>query len=148
MKYKHVEQLAAANFRRRTGIHKQTFQEMVACVRIHELGRKRLSGRPQKLSYEDQVLMLLEYLREYRTYFHIAHEYGVSEANAYKIIKKVEDILVNEGDFTLPERTRVLSDNTIEVVLVDVSESPIERPKKSKNGTIPERKSVIRSKRN
>lgn len=92
--------------------------------------------------------MMLEYLREYRTYFHIATEYGVSEANAYKIIKKVEDILVNDGTFALPERTRDLSDDTIEVILVDVSESPVERPKKTKNNTILARKSDTPSSRN
>lgn len=143
MKYNNVAKLNNAQFRRRTGIHKKTFEEMCAIVRVHEGQRKKLSGRPQKLSYEDQVLMVLEYLREYRTYFHIATEYGVSEANAYKIIKKIEDILVNDGTFSLPKRTRDLSDDTIEVLLVDVSESPVERPKKSKNNTILARKSVI-----
>ena len=33
------------------------------------------------------------------------------------------------------------SDIEYEVILVDAAESSIERPKKSKNGTIPERKS-------
>lgn len=141
MKYDNVETLNNSQFRRRTGIHKQTFADMVEIISTHESKRKKLSGRPQKLSYEDQVLMTVEYLREYRTYFHIATEYGVSEANAYKIIKKVEDILIKDGTFSLPERTRDLSDDTIEVILVDVSESPIERPKKTKNDTILARKS-------
>ncbi len=32
---------------------------------------KKKTGRPRKLSLEDQLLMTLEYSREYRTYFHI-----------------------------------------------------------------------------
>ncbi len=32
------------------------------------------------------LLMVLEYLREYRTYFHIGQSYGMSESNCFKII--------------------------------------------------------------
>ncbi|KJV52299.1 DDE superendonuclease family protein [Orientia tsutsugamushi str. Gilliam] len=34
--------------------------------------------------------MALEYLREYRTYFHIGQNYGISESSAYKAVKWVE----------------------------------------------------------
>ncbi|WP_197710996.1 helix-turn-helix domain-containing protein, partial [Acinetobacter baumannii] len=36
-------------------------------------------GRPPKLSIEDQILLGLSYWREYRTLFHVATSYGVSE---------------------------------------------------------------------
>ena len=68
---------------------------MVEIVKTAETQRKKLLGRPLKLSYENQVAMTLEYLREYRTYFSIAQDYGLSEANTYKTIKRVEDILIN-----------------------------------------------------
>jgi len=113
---------------------------MVRLVTKKENERKKLSGRPSKLSYEDQVLMSLEYLREYRTYFSLGHIYGISEANAYKICKKVEDILVRTKEFKLPNRKELYEDPNIEVVVVDASESAIERPKKSKENTTPERK--------
>ncbi|WP_223844973.1 transposase family protein [Orientia tsutsugamushi] len=29
---------------------------------------------------DEQLLMVLEYLREYRTYFHISQNYGISES--------------------------------------------------------------------
>jgi len=45
------------------------------------------------------LLMALEYLREYRTYFHIGQSYGLSESNAYQTIKWVEDTLIKEGTF-------------------------------------------------
>ncbi len=118
---------------------------MVTLVTEAEMDRKKLSGRPQKLSYQDQVLMALEYLREYRTYFHVAHDYGISESNAYKIITKVEDILIKSKEFSLPKRSEILTDDTIEVVLVDVAESPIERPKKSKESGTLARKNVTLS---
>ena len=36
-----------------------------------------------------------------------------------------------------------MTDSEYEVILVDATESPIERPQKSKDGTIPGRKSAI-----
>ena len=84
--------------------------------------------------------MTLEYLREYRTYFHIGQNYGVSESTAYKIIKWVEEILVQHPDFSLPGRKTLEKNNNYEVVMIDATETPIERPKKSKNTFTPERK--------
>jgi hypothetical protein len=45
----------------------------------------------------------------------------------------VEDTLVKDGTFSLPGRKALLkSDMEYEVVLIDATESPIERPKKAK----------------
>lgn len=80
--------------------------------------------------------MTLEYLREYRTYFHIGASWGVNESTAYRIIRKVEDYLINSGIFSLPGKKKLLEvDHEIEVVVVDVTESPIERPQKNKKGS-------------
>lgn len=79
--------------------------------------------------------MTLEYLREYRTYFHIAQSWGVNESTAYRLIRKIEDCLMDSGAFSLPGKKKLLEPNhEIEVVVVDVTESPIERPKKNRNG--------------
>jgi hypothetical protein len=104
-------------------------------------------GRPPKLSRADQLLMTLMYWREYRTQFHIAGSYDISEATVCRTINKVEDALVRSGKFRLPGK-KVLqpSDTIIEVVLIDVSEQPIERPKKSKNGITAAKRSGIRKK--
>jgi hypothetical protein len=81
-------------------------------------------------------LLTLEYLREYRTYFHIAQSYGVSESSAYKTARWV-DVLVKYPDFALPGRKALTkSEMSYEVVLTDATESPVERPKKSKKGPI------------
>ena len=78
--------------------------------------------------------MALEYMREYRTYFHISQSYGVSESTAYKTIKWVEDTLIKHPAFSLPDRKALLkSDMGYEVVLVDVTETPVERPKKNRD---------------
>ena len=57
----------------------------------------------------------------------------------------MEDTLIRDGTFSLPGRKAALkSDMEYEVVLIDATESPIERPQKNKSDTIPERKSGIR----
>jgi Helix-turn-helix of DDE superfamily endonuclease len=112
-------------FRRITGVLPSTFELMVKVIR-----NSKKTGRPSKLSFEDQIMMTLEYLREYRTYAHVAYGFDIDEANCYRIIKKVENILIKDERFKLPKRTRVFDDLKIEAVLVDVTESPIQRPKK------------------
>ena len=141
--YKQANKLKDSQFRRKTGVKRNTFNKMVEIVRKAEEQRKKLLGRPLKLSYEDQVLMALEYLREYRTYFSLGHIYELSEANCYKICRKVEDILIKSKEFKLPNRKEVYEDPNIEVVVVDAVESSIERPKKNKGNTTRERKRSI-----
>lgn len=81
--------------------------------------------------------MTLEYWREYRTYLHIGQSWGVNESTAYRIIHKVEDILVSSRAFTLPGKKKLQkSDDQIEVVVVDVTETPRARPPKHNNGSI------------
>jgi len=81
--------------------------------------------------------MTLEYLREYRTYFHIAQSWGVKESTAYRIIRKVEDYLIGSGVFSLPGKKKLLEpEYEIQVVVVDVTESQIERPQKNRNDSI------------
>ena len=79
------------------------------------------------------VLATLEYLREYRTYAHIAASYGIAESNIYRGIRWVENALISDGTFSLPSRKEVLEKSAkYETILVDKTETPIERPKKTK----------------
>ena len=138
MRYEEIKDWKDTDFKRLTGVKQETFKKMLAV--LEELPD---FGRPPKLSRADQLLMTLMYWREYRTQFHIAGSYGISEATVCRTVNKVEDALVRSGEFRLPGK-KVLqpSDTIIEVVLVDVSEQPIERPKKSKNGTTAAKRSV------
>jgi len=121
-------------------VKRETFEKMLAVI------HKELPnfGRPPKLSRADQLLMTLMYWREYRTQFHIAGSYGISEATVCRTIKKIEDALMHSGEFRLPGK-KVLqpSDTLIEIVLIDASTQPIERPQKSKNNTTPAKRSGI-----
>ena len=78
--------------------------------------------------------MALEYIREYRTYFHVGASYQISESACYRNIRWIEDVLIKHPDFALPGRKALLkSDMSYEVVLIDATETPIERPKKTKD---------------
>ena len=144
--YNKINKLKDTQFRRKAGVKRNTFNKMVEIVREVEEKRKKILGRPLKLIYEDQVLMTLEYLREYRTYFSLAQIYNLSEANCYKICRKIEDILIKSKEFKLPNRKDVYEDPNLEVIVVDALESSIERPKKNKGNTTQERKRSILSK--
>lgn len=134
MKYKHIENLTEEKFRRLTGIKRSTFLKMIGILYEADKKKKSKGGRKNKLCIEDQLLMALEYLREYRTYFHIGKSYGISESSAYKAVTWIEDTLIKHPDFSLPGRKALLkSDNEYKVILIDATESPIERPKKDKN---------------
>lgn len=141
MRYEQNKELDNEEFRRLTGVKKATFSRMVEILDEEDRRKKAKSGRKSKLCIEDRLLMALEYLREYRTYFHIGRSYGMSESTTYKIIKWIEDTLVKHPDFALPGRKELLkSDMEYEVLVIDATETPVERPKKSKNDFIQERR--------
>jgi hypothetical protein len=87
-KYEQHRLLIETDFRRLTGVHKTTFEHMLAVLSQQISQAKKVLGRPSRLSVADQLLMMLEYNREYRTYFHIAQSYHVSEATAFRLITR------------------------------------------------------------
>jgi hypothetical protein len=89
-------------------------------------------GRPCALSLQAQVLVTLEYWREYRTYFHISTDWAVSEATICRTVHRVEDCLMQSGKFRLSGKKRLFKGfgPRPDVVVMDVTETPIERPKR------------------
>jgi hypothetical protein len=109
---------------------------MVEIVRQQGQGKKK-TRRPGKINLEDQVLMTLEYWREDRTYFHIGQSWGVTESTACRILRKIERVLSEARVFTLPgKKSLYQSDALMNAVVIDVTESPIERPKKNKSNSL------------
>ena len=131
MRYKTVQALKDEDFKRSTGVQHTTFEKMLEVV---ETGLREF-GRPTKLSRADQLLLTLMYWREYRTEFHIGLTYGVSESTVCRTIQKIENVLIQSKQFHLPGKKALQpSDTIIEIVLVDATEQPIERPKKDNVG--------------
>lgn len=144
MKYQKIKLLSENSFRRVTGVKRITFNKMVQILSTAHKLKKAKGGRPNKLCIEDMLLMALEYVREYRTYLHIATSYGISESNTYETVKWVENVLIKSKEFKLPGRKALLkNDYEFEVILIDATETPIERPKKNKTNSIQARKKDI-----
>jgi len=98
VKYEQIKDLEEEKFRRLTGVKKETFFKMLDIIKEADLKKKALGGRKNKLSIEDRLLMALEYIREYRTYFHVSQSYGLSESTTYDTIKWIENTLIKHPD--------------------------------------------------
>ena len=145
MRYSEAKKLAPKEFKRLSGVDPETFAKMLEIVKKHQ-ENKKVSGRPSKLSLENQILMTLEYLREYRRYFHIGKTWGVYESTAFRIVQKIENILIKSGIFKLPGKKKLIdSDRQLKTIVIDVTESPIERPKKSRKSSTQARRKITHS---
>ena len=145
MRENNLAHLRDGEFKRLTGVKRETFKKMREVIQ----SKAATFGRPPKLSCGDQLLMTLMYWREYRTQFHIAQTYGVSESHVSRTICKIEDILMKSRQFTLPGKKALSSSELLlQIVLVDVTEQPIERPKKSNDAITAAKRSAIPRKLN
>jgi hypothetical protein len=137
-----------SDFKRLTGVQRQTFKLMVREIRKFERKRELKRGnrrsRPHKLCIEDRILMMLMYYREYRTLYHIGETYGIKESNVGRNIRQIENILKKSKQFQLPGKKKLSqSSYKYKVYIVDATESPIERPKKNSIGITPAKRKNI-----
>ena len=91
-------------FRRLTGVKRSTVEKMRFIVKaVKGQRREHLNGgKVSKLITEDQLWMMLMYNRECRTFLHIAADYGISEAQCWRIITDLETIEIQSRAFRLP----------------------------------------------
>jgi hypothetical protein len=135
-KYNYVKNLREEEFRLLTGVKRDTFNLMLKYL-YKDTKRKKKSGKPPKLTVEDKLLITLDFLRENRSFFHIATDYEVHKTTIMRSVYWVENTLSKCNKFKLPSKRKLLeSDMTYEVFIVDATETPIERPSiKSKKNT-------------
>ena len=145
--YDKAMRLSAEDFKQVIGVTQPTFAAMLVEVQTAYAAKHKRRGRHASLALEDILFMCLKYWRQYVTQLELAFEFGVGEATVHDWIVWTEDTLVKSGKFALPGKKALLEDNEIEVVLVDVTESPVERPKKNNAAGTPARRSGTRSKR-
>jgi len=142
MSYREIQFLSGAEFKRLCGVSRETFSAMVDIVRP-ALDRRGCRGGQAKLSVEDQLLVALEYWREYRSQFHIGVSWGLHETTVGRIVRKGEDLLVKCGKFRLPSQRQLYPPGwESKGMMVDVGEIEIERPKKNRNATTAANKNV------
>jgi hypothetical protein len=129
MNYEDVRNLKDGDFKRLFGVTKETFAAM--CEVVVETKQLHRRGRKSNLSIENQVLLTLIFWREYRTLFHLGRDWNLHESNVSRLVRRIEDILIRSGKFSLPGKKQLLEGNSIKYTIVDVTESSIERPKKN-----------------
>ena len=130
-RYEKAALLSDADFKQIIGVKKEVFDAMIEVLSNAYAEKHKRRGRHSKLSISDQLFMSLKYWRQYVTQKELAFEFEVGEATAHDVIVWVENTLVNSGEFSLPGKKALLEDTEIEIILVDVTESPVERPKKT-----------------
>jgi len=139
-----IEELGDVKFKRLIGIKKHTAARFVEHLDAAYAAKHTRRGRHSKLKPEDMLLMACRYWRQYDTFAEIGYEFGVAESTSHDIIKWVEDVLIKCKELHIPGRKALINDPGIEVVLVDATESPIERPKRGRKNGTPERKNGTR----
>jgi hypothetical protein len=118
---------------------------MIEVLHPH-LERQGKRGGQNKLGVEDQLLVTLEYWREYRSQFHIATSWGLHETTVGRIIKKVADILVKCGKFRLPSQRQLYQPGwEWKVMLLAVGEMELERQKNRNTTTVASRSAYLES---
>ena len=130
-RYEKSKRLKPEDFKQIIGVKPNIFEEMVNVLTEAYVLKHKKGGRPPKLQIPDQLFMSLKYWRQYVTQKELSYEFEVGEATVHDTIVWVENTLIKSGKFSLPGKKALLEETEIEVVLVDVTESPIERPKKN-----------------
>jgi len=142
-KYEKALKLKDSDFKMLIGVTKDTAKEMVLILKEAYAQKHKTRGRHSKLSIEEMLTLTLEYWRQYPTMFELAFQYEIAKSTVHAIITWVEDTLIKSGKFSLQGKKLLLSDNELEIVLVDVTESPIKRNKKNKKNGIQEKRKNI-----
>lgn len=109
---------------------KKTFETMEIIVNnTYEKGHKK-GGRKDGPTARERLEITLKYYRQYLSQRYLAYEYNVAKSCISPIIKWTTKVLVNDNNFSLPNKAENLNDNSEDRVF-DVTESKIDRPKKN-----------------
>jgi len=129
-----IAKMQDSEYKQIFGIEKFIFERILRLLEAADVFQKKNNaGRKSQLSILDKLIITLQYWREYRTYRHIAFDYGVGKSTIGEAIIWVENTLINSNCCNL-KSARELRDNIskIKIAIVDVTEQEIERPKKSR----------------
>lgn len=88
----------------------------------------RRQGRKSSLNLPNQLLICILYLRNYDTFINLGMQFGISESYAQKRFNFTKMILLR--CLELPDELSLKDTLQTNLVAVDVSEQPIERPVK------------------
>jgi hypothetical protein len=129
--YEKIEKLCDKDFKLITGVTRKVFYEMLEVLRKKYAEEHSRGGR-LGLPVELRLTLALEYWREYRSFRHMANDHQISKSKINETVLWVENVLSESEAFKLrdlKERFKPGEESAIEVILIDVEEQPIERPK-------------------
>jgi Helix-turn-helix of DDE superfamily endonuclease len=120
------------DFTRLVGVSPTTFaiifKKLEAAIeKFHSNEPIRKRGRKSSLELSDQLLLTFLYLRQYDTFLNLGAQFGISESYAQKRFTFISSLLLKALD--LPDEGN-LNLSHIQILAVDVTEQPIERPLK------------------
>jgi hypothetical protein len=142
---KRIANLPEAKYQAIFGVHKATFDAMLAILMRAYGEMRKKGGRKRKLSVLDMLVIMLGYYHDYRTMENIAFDYGVHKQRICEAVAWVEQALIKDGAFALPSKRKLTeSDSDIGVIIVDATECETERPKKNNTKHTPASKNVTR----
>ena len=135
--YEKIQKLGNKEFKRITGVTRELFEKMLE--RLNEQYKQdHIRGGAPGQPVELRLTLALEYWREYRSFRHMANDHQISRTQINRAILWVEDILSESDEFRLKElkeRFKPGEESEIQVIVVDVEEQPIERPKYDQRGS-------------
>jgi len=144
---KRIKELPDNKYQALFGVHKVTFDAMLAILESAYKEMHKQGGAPSRLSVADKLIVTLGYYHDYRTMENIAFDYDVSKSRISDAVKWVENTLIQEGTFSLPsKREFAKSDTQIVIAIVDATEQETERPQKNSENGILANKNVTQSK--
>jgi hypothetical protein len=131
--FESLTSLSSEEFLRDVGMTLEQFltvRDQVVAAMIAERVRAPIKNRGKqtsRLTVEDKLLLTLTYVRHYPTFQQLGSQFGISESYAHKLYERYRGYLVQIR--RLPGH-RALLNPELTAILIDVTEQPIERPRR------------------
>ena len=129
--YEKIQKLNEKEFKRITGVTREIFEKMIERLKAQYAQDHSGGGAPGQ-PVELRLTLALEYWREYRTFEHMSNDHQLPKSTINEMVLWVEYALEHDAEFKLTElkeRFKPGEESDIEIIIVDVEEQPIERPK-------------------
>lgn len=129
--YEKIEKLGDAEFKLITGVTRKVFGEMLEVLK-RKYEKEHIQGGQPGQTVELRLTLALEYWREYRSFRHMANDHQIGNSTINEMVMWVENTLSDSEEYKIQdinERFRNKGESDISIIVVDVEEQPIERPK-------------------
>jgi hypothetical protein len=148
--YEKIEKLSEKEFKLITGVTREVFWEMLGEL-IRKYEDEHAAGGQRGMAVELRLTLALEYWREYRTFRHMANDHQISKTEINRAVMWVEEVLSKSEEFKLCDikerfanKEEEDGEDEAEIILIDVEEQPIERPKYEQEKSYSGKKNGIR----